>query len=147
MCRVNGLFSYWTVSNIPLFLIAAPMLLIVSYSAFRALWPDKSLAHTTSSGNQIAVKVDKLDEGALVRLALPQLVLAILVLFFNNVQIITRLSSGYPLWYIWLAKQIFNSDDFGQKDKSFVKSLHLVRFMVMYAVIQGGLYAAFLPPA
>ena len=26
--------------------------------------------------------------------------------FVYNVQIITRLSSGYPLWYIWLAEHV-----------------------------------------
>lgn len=145
--RVNGLFEYWTVSNVPLFLIAAPMLCILSYTAIRALWPDSTSKQTISAGNEASIKTSKPDEAALVRLALPQLVLAVLALFVYNVQIITRLSSGYPLWYIWLAERIVHSSEFGSKDKASIKSHHVFRFMVMYAVIQGGLFASFLPPA
>jgi phosphatidylinositol glycan class V len=59
----------------------------------------------------------------LFRLALPQLALASAALMSFHVQVITRLSSGYPLWYLVLAQDI------------------------MYAIIQTPLYAYFLPPA
>lgn len=71
-------------------------------------------------------------------LALPQLVLAVLALTSYHVQIITRISSGYPLWYIWLA--------FKLQDRPRRASL-VIRWMVIYALIQAGLYACFLPPA
>jgi phosphatidylinositol glycan class V len=89
----------------------------------------------------------KRDEGAFVRLALPQLVLAILALFVYNVQIITRLSSGYPLWYIWVAERIVFPDQSASQGKTFMRSSMIFRFMIMYAIIQGGLFASFLPPA
>lgn len=68
-------------------------------------------------------------------LALPQLLLAILAFSTYHVQIISRIASGYPYWYIWMAMQKGSS----------VKTA--VRWMVLYALIQGGLYASFLPPA
>lgn len=81
----------------------------------------------------------------LVRLALPQLALALLALSTYHVQIITRMASGYPLWYWWLALGIVGV---GKGKWSVpVKSDVVVIWMVMYTAIQGGLYASFLPPA
>jgi GPI mannosyltransferase 2 len=68
-------------------------------------------------------------------LTIPQLILAVLALTTYHVQIITRIASGYPWWYIWLA---------AERPRS-VKIA--VRWMALYALIQGGLYASFLPPA
>lgn len=93
------------------------------------------------------MEILKPDEGALVRLALPQLLLAVLALFVYNVQIITRLSSGYPLWYIWVAEHVVFPVEPASKGKSLMKSSLIFRFMIMYAIIQGGLFASFLPPA
>ena len=71
-------------------------------------------------------------------LALPQLVLAILALTSYHVQIITRISSGYPLWYIWLAAKATDEPK---------RVAIVIRWMVIYALVQAGLYASFLPPA
>ena len=146
-CRDVGMFKYWTVSNLPLFILAAPMLCVLICSASMALWPGSISNQGISAAKVGSSKGEKPDEGALVRLALPQLILAILALFVYNVQIITRLSSGYPLWYIWLAERVVNSTEFGQEEMSPVGSKHIVQFMVLYAIIQGGLFASFLPPA
>lgn len=72
--------------------------------------------------------------------ALSQVILATLAVTTYHVQIITRISSGYPLWYFWLASLLGDSktSQFGSK---------IVFFMVMYATIQGALFASFLPPA
>ena len=145
--RVNGFLRYWTISNIPLFLLAAPMLLILSYTAFQVLWPDIVSESRTSSGKGANREITVLDEGGFVRLAIPQLVLAVLALFFYNVQIITRLSSGYPLWYICLAEHVVVFSESGTKEKSFLRGKYVFRFMIIYAIIQGGLFASFLPPA
>ena len=145
--RVNGFLRYWTISNMPLFLLAAPMLIILSYTAFQVLWPDAGSKNRTSTGKEMGRKTTALDEGGFVRLAIPQLVLAVLAFFVYNVQIITRLSSGYPLWYICLAEHIVLYSELGTEEKSFLRSNYVFRFMVMYAVIQGGLFASFLPPA
>ena len=81
------------------------------------------------------------------RSAVPQALLAIMALLSYHVQIITRLSSGYPLWYLWLISSIRTPER-----KGFIGSLTvlpgaIVRWMVIYAMVQGALFASFLPPA
>ncbi|KPI37825.1 GPI mannosyltransferase 2 [Cyphellophora attinorum] len=114
-----GLFRYWTISNIPLFLLAAPTLALLIGSGI--------------DGAVRAVYFRKSPDAYY--LAIPQLILAVLALTTYHVQIITRIASGYPWWYIWLA---------AERPRS-VKTA--VRWMALYALIQGGLYASFLPPA
>ena len=117
------------------------------------------------------------------RLALPQVVLAVMAATSFHVQIINRISSGYPIWYIILAIAIQSgrrsnathvesrakksADSASSGDKSIQREADassiggtwhfgllqgrilkwIVRGMVMYAIVQGGLYASFLPPA
>jgi phosphatidylinositol glycan class V len=79
---------------------------------------------------------------------LPQFVLALAAFTTYHVQIINRLSSGYPLWYVWLASMIAASTE-GQADmarKRRVAKL-LVKSVAIYAIVQAGLFASFLPPA
>ena len=71
-------------------------------------------------------------------LALPQLLLAILAFTSYHVQIITRISSGYPLWCIWLASKATDEPK---------RVTVVIRWMIIYALVQAGLYASFLPPA
>lgn len=78
------------------------------------------------------------EDALLLRLALPQFTLACAALTTFHVQVITRLSSGYPLWYIALASDIYDRKWTAQS---------LVRWFVMYALVQGALFAKFLPPA
>jgi phosphatidylinositol glycan class V len=73
-------------------------------------------------------------------LAASQTILAVLAITNYHVQIISRISSAYPLWYWWVAKSLIT------KDRKATGSI-ITTFMVMYAGIQGGLYASFLPPA
>jgi len=77
-------------------------------------------------------------DSIILRLALPQLAVASLALTSFHVQIITRLSSGYPLWYLVLAREIVEN----RKHAKWV-----LRYMVIYALTQGALFAGFLPPA
>jgi phosphatidylinositol glycan class V len=72
-------------------------------------------------------------------LAIAQLTLALLTLTTAHVQIITRISSAYPVW-LWYAAA------HSRQGKTLLVGL-IVKFMVIYAVIQGGLFASFLPPA
>ena len=120
-----GLFKYWTLSNIPLFAIAAPMLWIMLRSAL-------SPFHLRS-----ATPPDQ-DGALLRRLALPQLAVAVLAVTSFHVQIVNRISSGYPLWYMYLARGVV-ADEKGAR--------RTVRAMVMYGLVQSALFAAFLPPA
>ncbi|EXJ64735.1 hypothetical protein A1O7_01073 [Cladophialophora yegresii CBS 114405] len=131
-----GPFRYWTVPNLPLFLLAGPSLWLLTYSAVDALRNPSSLVPGLSSVS--AASISSIQKRIIMSLALPQLLLAILALTSYHVQIITRLSSGYPLWYIWLACKL--------TDEPRTASL-AIRWMVLYAFIQAGLFSCFLPPA
>lgn len=85
--------------------------------------------------------------GCLRRLAMPQALLVIMALLSYHVQIITRLSSAYPLWYIWLISSIAAAGRQGESGFYFTNPKTVVRWMIIYAMMQGALYASFLPPA
>jgi phosphatidylinositol glycan class V len=95
---------------------------------------DKAVSKPNIQDNQQGLRADAL----LFRLALPQLALASAALTTFHVQVITRLSSGYPLWYLVLAQDVLD-------DKRVAK--WVVRWFVMYSIIQAVLFVAFLPPA
>jgi GPI mannosyltransferase 2 len=75
-------------------------------------------------------------------MASAQILIVLLTFTSYHVQIITRLSSGYPIFYFWVAERL-------SSDKSSPPALgrNVITFMVMYAAIQGALFASFLPPA
>lgn len=84
-------------------------------------------------------------DGARLRLVVRSMVFAQVLLVGlaitnYHVQIITRLSSGYPAWYWWVAACL-------RSPKTRDVGSGLVVFMVMYALIQAVLFASFLPPA
>jgi phosphatidylinositol glycan class V len=84
---------------------------------------------------------DKADFDTFVRaLAGSQVVVAFLAITTYHVQIITRISSGYPVWYWWVATCLMDKRRQGYANV-------IVTFMVMYGGIQAGLFASFLPPA
>jgi len=138
---VNGLFRYWTLSNLPLFILAAPMLAILCLSSVSALDPSSTVQSLLPIPTANVLK----------RLGILQLVLASIVFTTANVQIITRIASAYPLLYIWIAQQIQSEHHVSVKaEKSKTQTGYaqtITRWMIMYALIQGGLYASFLPPA
>lgn len=73
-------------------------------------------------------------------LAAGQVVVAILAITNYHVQIITRISSGYPVWYWWVASCLMDK-------KRQRLGWAMAMFMMLYGGIQGGLFASFLPPA
>lgn len=91
--------------------------------------------------------------------ALPQALLAVLALTNFHVQIINRISSGYPIWYIVIAMAITQTSNGSATGDQSVLGKVMTRFersavqkgifraMVLYALVQGALYASFLPPA
>ncbi|KAI8964504.1 glycosyltransferase family 76 protein [Daldinia sp. FL1419] len=130
-----GFLRYWTPSNIPLFLLAAPMIYILITSSL------KLIKRPLSITSKEFISDDSSHLTILIRsMALSQLILAALSITNYHVQIITRISSGYPLWYWWLA--IIIADN-----KTSAFGSNVVKFIVMYAIIQGALFASFLPPA
>lgn len=147
--RNLGFLRYWTWSNMPLFLLAAPMLFILIQSA---VWTwRRSLA--TIDPRKVRPDIRNLQRDALSsyaamrRIAVPQLLLAILALTNYHVQIITRLSSAYPVLYWWLACSMTSSRSQEQRTGKRTKPYLVSRWMIMYALVQGVLFASFLPPA
>ena len=156
--RGVGLLKYWTLSNLPLFILAGPMLSILLSSA---LWAWRQSAQIPQLGREKGHGVDwnkarkgqsaqssaTTQQDILRRLLMPQALLAILALTTYHVQIITRLSSGYPVWYWWLASMILGDRKILIFGKYLSPAKLTVRWMVCYALIQCGLFASFLPPA
>ncbi|KAF4976309.1 hypothetical protein FZEAL_6994 [Fusarium zealandicum] len=129
-----GFLKYWTPNQIPLFLLAAPMLTVLIKSGteiFRE--PSRGLRSMTSG-------TDEQCRLFVQTLAAVQTLLAVLAITNYHVQIISRLSSGYPVWYWWVASCLMDKQRQGV-------GYAVVVFITMYAAIQGGLYASFLPPA
>ncbi|KAL2001008.1 hypothetical protein VTN02DRAFT_2353 [Thermoascus thermophilus] len=139
-----GFLRYWTLSNLPLFLLAAPMLLILCLSSLWALCK-------TGGGQQVEqARSDRTDiqESLLMRLAVPQGLLAVMAITSYHVQIINRISSGYPLWYWYLVSQVLNSASTSKTTPTSSRRFAVaVQGMVMYALIQAVLFGSFLPPA
>lgn len=124
--RGVGFLRYWTISNLPLFLLAIPVLTVMLLSSINAFMSSTVYAKPG------------MPDLLLDRLAAPQFMLAILAITHYHVQIINRLSSGYPWLCIWLAQKICKRAGYAKV---------AVTFCVMYATIQTGLFASFLPPA
>ncbi|GIZ44919.1 hypothetical protein CKM354_000810300 [Cercospora kikuchii] len=153
-----GFLKYWTLSNAPLFALTVPMLVVLVCTGYAALSktgidslvePPRSAKEDRAQGQSNG---DGLFRFIMSRLALPQLVLALLALTSFHVQIINRISSGYPVWYVVLAIIIQDDKETMKVDSSAVRFIRghaqsLVRLSVMYAMVQGGLYASFMPPA
>ena len=133
--RDVGFLRYWTPGNIPLFFLATPVIYLLIKSGVDMLQAPSAISKKDVDANTSAAR-----ESLIRSVALSQLILAALAVTNYHVQIITRISSGYPLWYFWLASKLGDpkGSAFGRKS---------VIFMVMYAAIQGALFASFLPPA
>jgi len=88
--------------------------------------------------------IDESESGVLPQLALPQIVLAAAAITSFHVQVINRLSSGYPIWYLAVADRVVTESSTKHEKKL---SQWIIRGMVLYAMTQGMLFACFLPPA
>lgn len=159
-----GFLRYWTAGNIPLFLLAAPILYILTRSSAWAILNDTPFSSSPSTLSQPAGKSKRpsaptalttshdINTSLIRAFALPQLILAILAFTSYHVQIINRLSSGYVVWYWWLAQTILYAHEEEEKqDGSEGRRRKVVRWAVRwcvgYALVQGVLFAGFLPPA
>lgn len=137
--RNVGLFRYWTLSNLPLFLLGAPMFGILILSSIWALTFDpNSIQASRPAGFKAEGKLHG-NSQVLRNLAVTQLLLVLLTATTAHVQIITRISSAYPVWLWYVAA--------ASRNKNSLLGRNFVKFMVIYALIQAGLFASFLPPA
>lgn len=139
--RNVGFLRYWTISNLPLFLLAAPILSIMFISSLWALQAPSTLR--LQSGKQ---SPSPLSPGSMLfRLAVPQGLLAVLALTSYHVQIVNRISSGYPVWYWFLVSGAMDSlQDYRKGHRNLTVTAQV---MAGYALIQAVLFGSFLPPA
>lgn len=128
--RNVGFLRYWTLDQLPLFLLASPVLYLLLRSGTET---------SRTPSTVLMIKDARLEMFARV-LAVSQVALAMLAITNYHVQIITRISSAYPVWYWWVARCLLKGDQ-----RNLGRTI--TSFMVMYAGIQGGLFASFLPPA
>ncbi|KAF1734099.1 GPI mannosyltransferase 2 [Beauveria bassiana] len=126
-----GFLRYWTPNQIPLFLLAAPVLTLLIASGYEVLRRPAAGGFALSS----------LDHRVLVQaLAASQAIVALLALTSYHVQVISRLASGYAVWYWWIAACLMDKSRRGVGRAAVI-------FMVMYGGIQAVLFSTFLPPA
>jgi phosphatidylinositol glycan class V len=135
-----GFLRYWNISNLPLFLLAAPMLWILFHSSATAFSGLVGLRPKRESTAGFEYKIFP-------QLALPQLFLAAMAITSYHVQIINRISSGYPIWYIVIANWL--TDGRMSRKQRGIEALcsGAVRWMIVYAIVHAILFAEFLPPA
>lgn len=149
--RNVGLFRYWTVSNLPLFILAAPISWLMLASSVTVL---RSCAQRPLHGYFVRPTNGAAGPGDgtspicnLPELALPQLLLAITAVFSFHVQIVNRIASGYPVWYMVVATWLVDSPQTSSTKDHLRKAQWPVRGIVLYSLVQGMLFANFLPPA
>lgn len=130
------------------------MLAVLSTTALVALLePQNLLSAINGPSKAVSESERKLFTHVCFQLAVPQILLALMATTSFHVQIINRISSGCALWYIVLAVLVADCDDSrGPQRQGLLRLLRgrkevLVRVIIGYAVVQGGLYATFLPPA
>ncbi|KAH7151727.1 GPI mannosyltransferase 2 [Dactylonectria estremocensis] len=129
-----GFLKYWTPNQIPMFLLAGPMLAVLIKSG-------TDLLREPSRGMRLLGPGTNEEYRILVRaFAASQTILAVLAITNYHVQIISRVSSGYPAWYWWVASCIMDKE---RQRWGYAITI----FIVMYASIQGALFASFMPPA
>jgi phosphatidylinositol glycan class V len=130
------------------------MLAVLSITALVVLLEPQKLLTAVNGPSKSGSESDrKLFTHVCFQLAIPQIILAIMATTSFHVQIINRISSGCALWYVVLAVLVAGYNSRGPQQGLLCllgagkRREVLVRAMVGYAIVQGGLYAAFLPPA
>ncbi|KAF1911206.1 GPI mannosyltransferase 2 [Ampelomyces quisqualis] len=146
-----GLFRYWTLPNVPLFLMAAPMLwllLISSVTVLRSYFQPPFRGRSVPHGSvTLGPKETSAITHDVPELALPQLVLAVTATTTFHVQIVNRLASGYPTWYMMVATWLVQDRQELNNARFRLQHQWVVRGLLVYAMSQGILFANFLPPA
>ncbi|KAK6502799.1 ER membrane glycoprotein subunit of the GPI transamidase complex-like protein [Arthrobotrys musiformis] len=151
-----GFLKYWTPNNIPLFLLASPTLYVLFKTSAKIISIQPPELPTLYS-----LDLKHANKDLLFRLTLPQLLLAVMAVTSYHVQIIARLSSGLPMWYIVSAAGLVQTggrpkdsakskdgeagEDLKSEEAGWVRPA--VKFFLGYQVVQAVLYGGFLPPA
>ncbi|KAK5108213.1 hypothetical protein LTR62_008669 [Meristemomyces frigidus] len=183
-----GFLRYWKISNLPLFALVFPVGWLMVETSFPSLFQahhvNRAINGSTEADQKLqdypptpSTRAEKVFLHCLPRFALPQLILVGMAATTFHCQILNRISSGYPIWYLIIAAEICimkwepgasprlekeiraGSGDqrkgtkgmfrlFGDYGRiPFARPEWVLRGFVGYAVVQAGLFAAFLPPA
>ncbi|OHW97780.1 GPI mannosyltransferase 2 [Colletotrichum incanum] len=138
-----GLFRYWTLPNVPLFVLAAPVLGLLIVSGWDVMSKPSGFVRSPTAETPLLQR-DGTKLVLVFSMAAAQVLLSVLAITTYHVQIITRIASGYAVWYWWVAGCLLDDGADGKRRDLGGKT---VTFSVMYAAIQGVLFASFLPPA
>lgn len=139
-----GFLRYWTPNNIPNFLFAFPTLAVMWKSGcYYSYYLPKSIKENTSTPD-----ISEHERAILRKIEYFSPYLAVqLVMFFAcllswHVQIITRIGSCLPVIY-WYTAEMLTSTQLSQ-----VKTGKIIaRYFMVWIVVQGIFFSAFMPPA
>lgn len=150
-----GFLRYWTVAQIPNFLLAAPLLILLAYASTSHIISDGRIIFdaqvsvrqisssspkpiTKASSNPPPSNPSPLRTLQTLPYALHTLALTLILLFASHTQIVLRLASSLPLTH-WAVAELF------------VERPKVARIWITWNVVWWGvscvLWAVFLPPA
>lgn len=139
-----GFLRYWTPNNIPNFLFAFPTLAIMWKSGcYYSYYLPKSIKTETS-----VPSIGENERAVLRKIEYYSPYLTVqLLMFFSciltwHVQIITRVGSCLPVLY-WYTAEMLMSTQLAQVKTGKI----IVRYFIVWIVVQGIFFSAFLPPA
>lgn len=131
-----GFLRYWTLSQLPNFLIASPSLLLIFAFAFHHLTNAPLLAPDRKSARLPFETA--FQNSSITPHAIHAIIFASILLFTSHTQIVLRLAASMPLVY-WAATWLLvYHPTFGQL---------WILWSVLWGAISIILWAAFLPPA
>jgi GPI mannosyltransferase 2 len=143
-----GFLSYWTIAQIPNFLLASPILaLLISYSGTCLMGHMKNVFTATEpSRTSVSLTVD--PPASMLPHAIHALILSFTLLFASHVQIALRLASSMPIVY-WAAAALIVRRVDGNKRTSSAWSWGYawVSWSVIWGAVSVVLWTVFLPPA
>ena len=133
----GGFLRYWTIQQLPNFLIAAPVLFLLSISSMTHIFHVLPQILAPKPGSDTAATLSMLTPSTLPH-AIHAFVLTCMLLFGSNTQIILRLSSSMPFTY-WSATRLF------------FEHPKWARAWITWSIVWGAtsvvLWTTFLPPA
>ena len=137
-----GLFNYFTIRQIPNFLIALPMILLCSAACFSYFEVDHLRFLSIGLLTKRAAKTERLKL-FMEKKVLPHIYLLVFMLFYNvfiaHVQIITRVFTFMPVVYWFLAHLLMSS--------SITTQNYIHTFIGLYALLGTVLFSLNYPPA
>jgi phosphatidylinositol glycan class V len=128
-----GFLRYWTLQQSPNFLLAAPVIALLSYSSIRSVYSFASLLDKSRPQNFY-----HFESQSLIPHCIHALVFTSILLFAAHTQIILRFAASLPFTY-WSAARLL------------VEHPQLGKWWVCWSVVWGAvslvLWSTFLPPA